>query len=195
MFGFTCFRCWSRLDAWFVFTWVRCAPLVLCYGFHVVSTRCSGKLCWLRRCCVTSRGKLYWRLFDAGSSMLRLWHGFGLLQMVGFKWESSGPASRSALRALEGAVASSGAQESYKRCSSHVQESPERARAHSRVVLNCPFLDIPQRRLVQSERRYGAEPRPCPGFLGWNLRDPTFHSFRGRYKLTDFICPFSHTWC
>ncbi len=69
----------------------------------------------------------------------------------------------------------------------------KRERAHSRVVLNCPFLDIAHRRLVQSERRYGAEPRPCSGFLGWNLRDPTFHSFRGRYKLTDFICLFSHT--
>ncbi len=82
-------------------------------------------------------------------------------------------------------------QASFKRCSSHVQESQERERAHSRVVLNCPGLDIAHRRLVQSERRYGAEPRPCPGFLGWNLRDPIFHSFRGRYKLTDFICMFS----
>ncbi len=48
-------------------------------------------------------------------------------------------------------------------------------------------LDIVHRRLVQSECRYGAEPRPCPGFLGLNPRDPIFHSFRGRYKLTDFI--------
>ncbi len=115
--------------------------------------------------------------------------------MVGFQGES--PADR---RALEGAVAKAGSVASrssrefrYSRESSHVQESQERERAHSHVVLNCPGLAIAHRRLVQSERRYGAEPRPCTGFLGWNLRDPIFHSFRGRYKLTDFICMFSHT--
>ncbi len=39
-----------------------------------------------------------------------------------------------------------------------VQRFRERARTQ-RVVLNCPGLDIAHRRLVQSERRYGAEPR------------------------------------
>ncbi len=47
------------------------------------------------------------------------------------------------------------ARKSYKRGS---RDSRERARTQ-RVVLNCPGLDIAHRRLVQSERRYGAEPR------------------------------------
>ncbi len=74
------------------------------------------------------------------------------------------PADR---RALEGAVAKAGSVAS--RSSREFRDSrdvQERERAHSRVVLNCPFLDIAHRRLVQSERRYGAEPRPCPSFLG-----------------------------
>ncbi len=45
------------------------------------------------------------------------------------------------------------------RSTRELQEREERERAHSRVVLNCPSLDIAHRRLVQSERRYGAEPR------------------------------------
>ncbi len=54
----------------------------------------------------------------------------------------------------------------------------ERARAQ-RVVLNCPGLDIAHRRLVQSERRYGAEPR-LPGyfFKAHDLSHLIFHSFR-----------------
>ncbi len=94
---------------------------------------------------------LLWNRWVRYSVVLRLWHGLGLLWLVSL-WESSGPASRSALRALERAVTSSGAPESCKR------EKSERA--HSRVVLNCPSLDIAHIRLVQSERRYGAEPRP-----------------------------------
>ncbi len=93
---------------------------------------------------------LLWSRWVRYSVVLRLWHGLGLLWLVSL-WESSGPASRSALRALERAVTSSGAQESCKR--------EKRVHAHSSVVLNCPSLDIAHRWLVQSERRYGAEPR------------------------------------
>ncbi len=92
------------------------------------------------------------------------------------RWASSGPA-RVWGRSCEGGKRSFEEfqrVQRFKRCSSHVQE---RARAHSRVVLNCPGLDIAHRRLVQSERRYGAEPRPCPGFLGWNL--PRRRGFSG----------------
>ncbi len=79
--------------------------------------------------------------------------------MVGFQGES--PADR---RALEGAVANAGsvASRSYRefRDSRDVQAMFKRERARAkRVVLNCPGLDIAHRRLVQSERRYGAEPR------------------------------------
>ncbi len=63
------------------------------------------------------------------------------------------PADR---RALEGAVATAGSVAS--RSSRESRDSRERARTQ-RVVLNCPGLDIAHRRLVQSERRYGAEPR------------------------------------
>ncbi len=54
-------------------------------------------------------------------------------------------------------------QEMFKPCS---RESRESENADAPRLLNCPFLDIAHRRLVQSERRYGAEPRPCPSFLG-----------------------------
>ncbi len=63
----------------------------------------------------------------------------------------------------------------FKRCSSHVQENQERA-ARRRVVLNCPFLDIAHRRLVQSERRYGAEPRHVQAFW-WVVAEGQIQAF------------------
>ncbi len=74
--------------------------------------------------------------------------------MVGFQGES--PADR---RALEGAVAK--ARSVASRSSREFRDSRgsrERARTQ-RVVLNCLGLDIAHRRLVQSDRRYGTEPR------------------------------------
>ncbi len=66
------------------------------------------------------------------------------------------PADR---RALEGAVAKAGSVASRSSRESRVsRESRERTRTQ-RVVLNCPGLDIAHRRLAQSERRYGTEPR------------------------------------
>ncbi len=64
-------------------------------------------------------------------------------------------------RALEGAVAKTGKRSSTS--STEFKESRERREsgAHSRVVLNCPGLDLAHRRLVQSERRYGAEAPPA----------------------------------
>ncbi len=78
--------------------------------------------------------------------------------MVGFQGES--PADR---RALEGAASRSfrDVQAMFKR----VRESEEEF-CDWRVVLNSPTLDIAHRRLVQSERRYGAEPR----LHGWFLQ-------------------------
>ncbi len=83
--------------------------------------------------------------------------------MVGFQGES--PADR---RALEGAVAKAGSVASRSsrefRDSRDVQAMFKRERARTqRVVLNCP--DIAHRRLVQSERRYGVEPRLHSTFL------------------------------
>ncbi len=56
----------------------------------------------------------------------------------------------------------SGVQESFKRCSREVHE---RESACWRVVLKQSDLDTAHRWLVESECRYGAESRPCPGFL------------------------------
>ncbi len=130
----------SRLEVFASFSRVSS---VLCFGcprgFHALLWETLlAHVAWRHR----GSSPLLWSRWVRYSVVLRLWHGLGLLWLVSL-WESSGPASRSALRALERAVTSSGAQESYKR------EKSERARA----------LDIAHRRLVQSERRYGAEPR------------------------------------
>ncbi len=89
-------------------------------------------------------------------------YGFGTvldpLRWLVSLWESSGPASRSALRAFERAVTSSGAPESCKR--------EERASTRTRLIFSTVRFGRPQRRLVQSERRYGAEPR----LRGWFLQ-------------------------
>ncbi len=69
-------------------------------------------------------------------------------------------------RALEGAVAKTGSVASTSSTEFKRVKREERERALSRVVLNCPLLDIAHRRLVQSERRYGAEPR----LHGWFLQ-------------------------
>ncbi len=124
----------------------------------------SGKLC-----CVTSPGKLSSPLLCSRwircSVMLRLWHGLGLLQMVGSRGER--PADR---RALEGAVAKAGSIASRSsrefRDSRDVQEGKRESAPTGTSFLTVRFLDIAHRWLVQSERRYGAEPRPCPSFLG-----------------------------
>ncbi len=72
----------------------------------------------------------------------------------------------------------------------------ERARAQ-RVVLNCPGLDIAHRRLVQSERRYGAEPR-LPGyfFKAHDLSHLIFHSFRYKGPIyTGLYIGYKHAGC
>ncbi len=61
-------------------------------------------------------------------------------------------------------------------------------RAHSRVVLNCPSLDIAHRRLVQSERRYGAEPR-LHGFLA---RQSCIMSKNNFYPCIKTLIRFTH---
>ncbi len=75
------------------------------------------------------------------------------------------------------------------------EESPgaqERASVHWRVVLNAPILDTAHRRPVESECPYGAEPRPCPWFLGPCLHHLMFHSFHERYSYRSFIYVESH---
>ncbi len=91
--------------------------------------------------------------------------------MVGFQGES--PADR---RALEGAVAKAGSvasrssrefgdsgdvQAMFKRV-----KSQERERAHSRVVLNCPFWTSPTGGWSNQIVRMGRSPTHVHGFLG-----------------------------
>ncbi len=79
-------------------------------------------------------------------------------------------------------------QEMFKPC------SRERARALAHRFKLSGFGPRPQAAgPIRASVRGGAP--PLSRLSGWNLRDPIFHSFRGRYKLTDFICMFSHTWC
>ncbi len=85
--------------------------------------------------------------------------------MVGSRGER--PADR---RALEGAVAKAGKHsfeefqrvQRFKRCSRGQRESAPTGTS----FLTVRFLDIAHRWLVQSERRYGAEPAHVQAFWG-----------------------------
>ncbi len=131
---------------------------------------------------------LVWRLETAAwrhresspPQSLNSWlrYGFGTvldpLRWLVSSWESSGPASRSALRAFERAVTSSWAPESCKR-----EESEARGRASS---FQLSGLDAAHRRLIESDCPYGAEPHPCPWFSG---AMPTRHLiFNSMWKIT-----------
>ncbi len=63
-----------------------------------------------RRCCVTSPGSRVGitELFAAGSAMLRLWHGLGLLQMVCFKARVERTGFQANLARVGGRVAGAG---------------------------------------------------------------------------------------
>ncbi len=123
--------------------------------------RCSGNSAGSR--CVTSSGKLSSAIVEFVAP-LRLWHSLRLPPMVGSE------VSVQRTGALEGAVAKTGSVASTSSTEFNRVKREERERAHSRVVLNCPSLDIAHIRLIQSERRYGAEPR----LHGWFLQSP-FH--------------------
>ncbi len=139
---------------------------VLCFGCHVVSSGSFG--CSRVETCCSPLQSL--------NSLLR--YGFGTVldffRWLVPRWASSGPA-RVGGRSCENGKHSF---EEFHRVQES-QERQERERAHSRVVLNCPSLDIAHRRLVQSERRYGAEPR----LHGWFLQG----TFMWR-KITFYPC-------
>ncbi len=68
--------------------------------------------------------------------------------------------------------------------------SRERARALARRFKLSEFGHRPQAAgPIRASVRGGAPPMSRLSFFYVirHLRDPTFHSFRGRYKLTDFI--------
>ncbi len=127
---------------------------VLCFGCHVVgSTRCSGNSAGLLRCRVTSPGKLssplklLSLLFCGVTALARSW-----TSLVGF-------VVRVQRAGFQVSLVRVGARSYEFRSTRELQEREESERAHSHVVLNCQGLDLAHRRLVQSERRYGTEPR------------------------------------
>ncbi len=106
-----------------------------------------------------SCGDLRWLRDVTGESSppqsLNSWlrYGFGTV-LDPLRWlvslgESSGPASRSALRAFERAEF---------RSTRELQEGREKG-TRTRLVFSTVRFGHPQRWLVQSERRYGAKPR------------------------------------
>ncbi len=102
-------------------------------------------------CCVTSPGSRVGitAVDAAGSAMLRLWHGLGPLQMVGFK----------------ASVQRTGFQVNLARVGGRVARARrESENADAPRLLNCPVLDPPTGGW-SNQCPYGAEPRPCPGFL------------------------------
>ncbi len=141
---------------------VRFPAGVLCFGRHVFSSGsfgCSRVETWDG--CVTSPGKLSSAIVDFVAP-LRLWHSLRPPPMVGF-------VVRVQRAGFQVSLARVWARRYEFRSTRELQEGRERAR-RSRVVLNSPFFGHPQRRLVQSEHRYGAEPR----LPGWFLQSP-FH--------------------
>ncbi len=121
------------------------------------------------------------------SVVLRHWHGPRLHKWLVFKVrvQRTGARWRAQLR---------GVSEMFKPCS-RKSESQEKRRAFCdwRVVFKQSNLALPAGGLSNPIVRMGRSPPHVQAFWGWNLRGPTFQSFRGRYKLTDFICLFSHT--
>ncbi len=128
---------------------------VLCLGFHVVGScsfgcsRVETRDMWMLPRDVTGKALLCSRC----SVVLRHWHGPRLhkwlvskvrVQRTGARW-------RAQLR---------GVSEMFKPCSRE-SERQKRRRASASLArrFNRPTFDIAHRWLVQSERRYGAEPR------------------------------------
>ncbi len=93
--------------------------------------------------------------------ILRLWHGLRLLPMVGSEVsvQRTGARWRAQLR---------GVSEMFKPCSRE-SERQKRASAPLARRFKTDQLGPAHGRLVESDCPYGAEPRPCPGLLGWNL--------------------------
>ncbi len=149
---------------------------VLCFGCHVVSSGSFG-------CSRDVTGKAL--LCSEVVEFVILWcYGFGtVLDFFGwFRCES--PAGR-----LPGQPCARWS--AQLRVQEHQRVARERreVHAHSRVVLNCPSLDIAHRRLVQSECRYGAEPRPRPGLLLQGI----FHVMRNNfYPRIKTLIRFTH---
>ncbi len=133
---------------------VRFPAWVLCFGRHVFSSGsfgCSRVETWDG--CVTSPGKLSSAIVEFVAP-LRLWHSLRPPPMVGF-------VVRVQRAGFQVSLARVWARRYEFMSTRELQEGREEKgeARRMRVVLNSPFFGHPQRRLVQSERWYGAEPR------------------------------------
>ncbi len=129
----TCF-CWFK----------QAGPLSrFARGFPCVAL---GNSAGSRRCCVTSPGSRVGitAVDAAGSAMLWLWHGLGLLQMVGFK-------ARVNLARVGGR-------------SKRVQEHKKRERERGCVVLNSPIWTPPTGGWSNQSVCMGRSPAHVHGF-------------------------------
>ncbi len=176
----------SRLDVGFVFfKWVA---LVVCPRRPRGLVRASsGTLVWkhvICGCCrVTSQKKLSYRLqalsslfFDVMPSILRIRLDGWFSRCRG---QSSGK-SASRQRASQ-------ERRSTRKVTSAVQEMFKRERFATGALFSTVQLGPAHGRLVESDCPYGAEPRPCPGLLGWNLSSVISHSLLGKINLSIFI--------
>ncbi len=85
-------------------------------------------------------------------------------------------------------------QASFKRCSSHVQESQERERAHSRVVLNRPgFGHRPQAAgPIRASVRGGAPPMSKLSGVDVHVIQYFIHSVEDTNLQIIYICLVTH---
>ncbi len=133
-----------------------------------------GDLRWLASLSRDVTGKALLTILDFVAP-LRLWHSLRPpLRWLVWLWESSGPASRSALRAFERAEF---------RSARELQEGrEERERAARASSFQLSGLDAAHRRLIESDCPHGAELHPCPWFSG---AMPTRHLiFNSTWKIT-----------
>ncbi len=186
----------SRLDVGFVFfKWVA---LVFCprrpRGLVLAS---SGALVWkpvICGCCrVTSQKRLSYRLQALSSLFFAVMPSILRIRLDGWFSRCRGQSSgKSASR-----------QRSYERYSRDVQESHEsqepidvHAKSHAMferesfatgALFKTVQLAPAHGRLVESDCPYGAEPRPCPGLLGWTKSSVISHALLGSINLPIFI--------
>ncbi len=104
-----------------------------------------------------------------------------------------GVEARVQVRARAGREVTSAIQEMFKSvkpCSRDVQESHamfERESFATGALFKTVQLGPARRRLVESDCPYGAEPRPCPGLLGWTKSSVISHALLGSINLPIFI--------
>ncbi len=134
-------------------------------------------------CCVTSWGKLFSHLrsssFVETDRALCYW----FCDVMAFTKSFDSPSlSQPVLRRESSGPSGS----RVARTGRESRSTRESENADAPRLLNCPVLDPPTGGW-SNQCPYGAEPRPCPWFLGPCLRHLMLHSFRKRYSYRSFI--------